>query len=463
MLALSKRRAYRYTLPIIIGIGFLVVVELAAQQRARVLAKLCEQIEHGSESDTVGAVRRLAAMSNPPIAVLVEAAASEKHATAEAAEVAINRLLEEWQGQVDQQERVGRVASQLTNLAAALAEQRRTFSAANYSWLASATRKVMHLASACPAKQTPLLALHCDEIMSVLTSASVVKAAIADHLEQNDEVRESQAETPVGGVDSASSQRAHLEQTFSQFPAQPIATALVESHQPRQAQSPPIADDAGLSPGNALRHESPSSESGGHSLRTDFKRSEQADVEVEQLPMSGDAAERPAWSLPTYRIPPSTSSHEVATVDRASMPSELEDDPKPTTVAATYSTHELLERWQGANGEARKQIENQLSDRGFDHLSPKLVQQYLSENARDRLRIVDMVMKLPGIDVRPWLCLLAEDEDAEVRLAVVTVMATSADKAVLEKAWQIAIHDRDPRIADLANRLRDLRSGTQLR
>ena len=43
--------------------------------------------------------------------------------------------------------------------------------------------------------------------------------------------------------------------------------------------------------------------------------------------------------------------------------------------------------------------------------------------------------------------------------SAVTVMATSDDKALVEKAWQVAIRDRDPRIADLASRLRERRAG----
>jgi hypothetical protein len=52
---------------------------------------------------------------------------------------------------------------------------------------------------------------------------------------------------------------------------------------------------------------------------------------------------------------------------------------------------------------------------------------------------------------------MADDRDANVRLAVVTILATSNDPALIEKAWQVAIRDRDPRIAGMASRLRDRR------
>jgi hypothetical protein len=81
----------------------------------------------------------------------------------------------------------------------------------------------------------------------------------------------------------------------------------------------------------------------------------------------------------------------------------------------------------------------------------------------DRLRLVDDVLTEQEIDARPWLTVLADDEDADVRLVAVTIMATSNDAELIEKAWQVAIRDRDPRIAGLAERLRERRSGARRR
>ncbi len=88
------------------------------------------------------------------------------------------------------------------------------------------------------------------------------------------------------------------------------------------------------------------------------------------------------------------------------------------------------------------------------------MQKYFSNKAEDRMRVMDAVMAEPGAGSGPWLLLLAEDTDADVRLFAVTLMATSNDAGLMEKAWQIAIRDRDPRIADLAGRLRDRRTAT---
>ena len=88
-----------------------------------------------------------------------------------------------------------------------------------------------------------------------------------------------------------------------------------------------------------------------------------------------------------------------------------------------------------------------------------MVEALFSDQTQDRLRLVDDVLKDSATGARPWLMLLADDPNADVRLAALTVMATSSDRALIEKAWQVAIRDRDPRIADLAARLHGRRSG----
>jgi len=111
----------------------------------------------------------------------------------------------------------------------------------------------------------------------------------------------------------------------------------------------------------------------------------------------------------------------------------------------------------------RAELEEELAARGFHPIPKRLIERYFSDNLAERLRLVDSVLTEPGVDARPWLMLLSEDENAEVRLSAVTVMATSNDTTLVEKAWQAAIRDRDSRIADLAIRLRERREGTTRR
>ncbi len=467
MFASSKRRASFYTLPVVVVIGFVLVAGLAAWQRADVIAELADQVARGEKSEATAAVRQLAAIPNPPLTVLVEAAASDERATAEAAQVAINRIMGKWQRQVNKQQRVSSVASGLTELAGALAEQRRAFAPADYLWLASATRKIVRLANKCPAKKTPLVAMHCDSIMSVVNGAHPTGAAVADSAAPTDGGRQHAAATPADQTDSRESQRARLEHEFSAFPTQPIATgADAGTESPAENAKSPMQplpeDDAGLQPGrNSLRNDGLNFQPPSEIARGD---SQSGGMPFGQLPSLDELGGRPGWSLPVFRILPAAPVNSTASDNGRPEAEGLNSLPSSAAVgAAALGTRELLERWRDATNDGRREIEKSLAARGFQRLPEKLVQQYLSTDLEDRLRVVDSVLTQPGVDARPWLFLLAEDENAEVRLLAVTVMATSDDKALVEKAWQVSIRDRDPRIADLAGRLRERRAGTPRR
>jgi hypothetical protein len=126
-------------------------------------------------------------------------------------------------------------------------------------------------------------------------------------------------------------------------------------------------------------------------------------------------------------------------------------------------SRELLGRWRRADISDALAIEEELARRGFGQFSQALVDKLLSDNAEDRLRLVDEVLADPAAGARAWLSLMAVDEHAEVRLLVLTIIATSSDRALLEQAWQAAIHDRDPRVAGLAPRLKERREAARLR
>jgi hypothetical protein len=442
----SKRRAQLYTLPIVVGVGFLVGAGLAAWRRADLVAMLCDQIARGEKSQAAAAVRQLGVISNPPIPILVEAAACDDRATVEAAQVTINKLLDEWEQQVDNHRRLSRVAEQVSQLAGSLAAQRRTFPTSRYPWLASATHTMLRIADKCPPTTTSLLALHCDEIMAQVATASFTPAAsilqppvVAPTIQNGKSVSVAD--------NSQDSDRLQLEQTFGMFPAVPTVVEPSAPHSTVNPRSNVAEEEVHFQTRqNPLRPESapaPRDDAADSLNASAFSSVNQEPVDHRESVPAGNSLRPISNDTPT----------EIAA---ASGPDT------PSSAAGNYSTRELLERWRTASGDEHRDIEHQLAARGFKRLSPGLVQQYLA-SGDGRAHVVDMVLKLPGPEVRPWLLLLGDDEDADVRLMAVTVMATSDDRALIEKAWQISIRDEDPRIADLSVHLRERRAGTQLR
>jgi hypothetical protein len=109
------------------------VAGLAAWQRSGAIADLADRVARGETGEATAAVRQLGAMPNPPLAILVEASASNERTIADAAQAAINRLLGKWQKQVDSNQHINSVASKVTELASALAAQRKEYPTGNQS------------------------------------------------------------------------------------------------------------------------------------------------------------------------------------------------------------------------------------------------------------------------------------------------------------------------------------------
>jgi hypothetical protein len=169
------------------------------------------------------------------------------------------------------------------------------------------------------------------------------------------------------------------------------------------------------------------------------------------------AAWRAKWSNPVTAL---AASRPIEKVD----PQPLADAAITTDAAprlVNEDSRALLRQWRDADRSHALDIEQELFRRGFGRLSHRLVDRLFDEKPSERLRLVDDVLSEPSVGVRAWLLLLVEDPNADVRLLTVTVMATSTDAVLLEAAWQAAIRDPDPRVADLAPRLYERRGGIQ--
>jgi hypothetical protein len=123
----------------------------------------------------------------------------------------------------------------------------------------------------------------------------------------------------------------------------------------------------------------------------------------------------------------------------------------------------LLERWLVQTGSQQQEIERELKRRGFGNLRSDIVRLGLTGDRGARIQLVHDLPAIRGLGARAWLMLFAEDEDPEVRQAAVGVMATSRDAELLERAWNVAVHDRDPRVAELTKQIRHHQSTAGLR
>jgi hypothetical protein len=433
----TKRRhlSYYFSLPVLVAIVFFLVAQLAIRQRAEIVAELADRVAQHEADDATAALRQLAAMPRPPIDVLVSAAASPDQEIAKEAQLLISGLLRRWSRQIDNDQRVSTVSRQLAELAQLLATQHGAFSSADHPWLAATTRRILRLANRTPVDDSPLVAMHCDSVLeSLAASETATKVLVHRSLSAAHPPIVTAVATPVENSQGASSR--NVVEPKSAAHADTSSALASENHLRESASSAPL----------------------------DQRPNDTRPVAAFQSPWRG------AWAHPVFRIlpampinaPPSAAA-ESAPHEQSAPVTDKEIFTGANSPLADDDSRQLLARWLVASGSDVFPLEEELTRRGFGRLSARLVRQFFSEDAAVRLRFIDDVLTEPGVDARPWLILLADDRAADVRLLTVTIMATSDDPTLIEKAWQVAINDRDPRIAGLASRLRDRRDSAQRR
>ena len=451
----KRRRLSLLTLPVVVTVGFLVVAKLTAWQRSDLIADLADCISHGETRDAMEAVHKLATIPNPPIPVLVTAAAADEHETAGAAQVAIDRLLRRWQRDVESKKRYGAIAGDLSELAKSLADTQTDFSDSDHAWLESTVRKILRIADKFPPAQTPLVAVHCDAVLTAIGAGRFpMKPDESPGANDFDGVI-------TGMSDDKSSSRPGLASSESRQGAsgsEHSAESELTPFHPPSTTAPLLRsgdDAAGNSPNDPSVNELRGRDDGSDNEAT-------SDLLSSRPGLPG----RSAGTTPIFRILPAMPINVLP--NGGAAPSRLTPDSRTAaegrgdstsnTLASTDS-RELLRTWVASENGDSQPIERELARRGFGKLSKPIAHQFFSDNPQDRMRLLDNVLAQPGGGSEAWLLLLASDADPDVRLFAVTFMATSNNAALVEKAWQAAIRDHDPRVADLAGRLRERREG----
>jgi hypothetical protein len=120
-------------------------------------------------------------------------------------------------------------------------------------------------------------------------------------------------------------------------------------------------------------------------------------------------------------------------------------------------TIDVMRQLHGPVAEAVAAAEAELGQRGLTAAQIDLARQLTDPDPAIRRGLVDALPAMPGMDARPWLLWLTADAHADVRLAALTVLATSRDPELLRRVEQLASRDRDPRIAALGDRIRQHR------
>lgn len=368
-----------------------VVWTLARVEHARLVSELSRRIATAPEDEATRALRQITQLRDPPIETIVLAATSPAREVSRQARDSIADLLRKWQHESQSDRGAARVAARLERLAVALAAEQAELSALDLPWLEATTEKMLRLATDAPPDDALTFTECCESLLLL--------------------VRGGRAERRAEIVPAAN---AILKSAPLGLFAPPSRVALQSI---ASTDAPEILDEDNPPP-----------------ARPEF---------------STDAAPMPR----PFHQPPAETLQEAAPMPAAETPPA---DDELTDSWAAMGSRKLLERWLVESDATQREIELELGRRGFGRLRSDVVRLALSSNDRAaRVQLVHELSAIPGLGAKAWLMLLAEDPNAEVRLTAVSVMATSSDAELLERAWNVALHDVDPRVASLADRVRN--------
>ncbi len=371
-------------------------------------------------------------MRPAPARALVTASASPNPQIAVAAQSLINHRLQSYGEQIRGNRRLAEIGDDFVAFALALAELQKS-NTGNYGWIRQTAHRIVWLANKMPSGATPSLAAICDTILSSPAGPGVGGAPLSTLATKSALSERSEPSGPRSDLSIA------LPDLRESFQRQPRASNHVAAGAPIVPLTTP---DPGLPPAPSQSIPTPPPNQITPSNRALWRPPRPVNDDTSAAPLSLRILPDPSAGQPI-------AENNAAAQPRQQLSGAANADPS----LADMPARELLSSWRTATAKDAGVLEIELARRGFGILSRPMVEQFLSPDASGRSKLVETVQAQPGASARPWLLLLAADRSADVRLAAVTVMATSNDPQLIEQAFQAAIHDRDPRIAALAAHL----------
>jgi hypothetical protein len=136
-----------------------------------------------------------------------------------------------------------------------------------------------------------------------------------------------------------------------------------------------------------------------------------------------------------------------------SLPRGMAGTNGPAALSETLEHVETVELMRRLQNDGGREAEKELRWRGFTDVELELARQLFDPDPQIRKHLAELLPSLQSIDAAPWLLALCRDEDAEVRLIAVSLIATSGDPALKAEAERIARRDADPRLKNQAQRM----------
>ncbi|HWB09137.1 MAG TPA: hypothetical protein VG826_07935 [Pirellulales bacterium] len=190
---------------------------------------------------------------------------------------------------------------------------------------------------------------------------------------------------------------------------------------------------------------------------------ELAELAPPDLPRAdGTSDVQPRLLLSSEARPLATSSpagaSPVASVNTDRVGNGAESDPG-TSTAQRLQEVDSVDLFALLNGADDAQAAAELAERGFSPRQIEVGRHLVSRDAAERLRWVEVLPGIRGVDARFWLLRLSRDTNVHVRRSAVGLLATDRDPEVIRRLRQIAIEETDADLRDQASRALEVLEG----
>lgn len=122
-----------------------------------------------------------------------------------------------------------------------------------------------------------------------------------------------------------------------------------------------------------------------------------------------------------------------------------------------YDDASVMHWLSSDHAKLREQATLELMSRGYDAAELSIATQFFAGDVPTRIGLVDMIARDPSLDPRPWLWMMARDEHRDVRLRVVSVLATMNDPEAQNRLRTLMVDETDPIVAARIRRVLNLR------
>lgn len=410
---------------------WLLTPSLTQWHRSRLARELFAQLEETPDAEVKVPLRQLDALDAAGLDPLVLAATSPRTAVAQQAQRILSEKTTRWKLLAKPplaDEATQAAKSSLCQLAHSLASRANHLSPSGKQWAEQIALSLIDFAEALPAEQSAPLLLDCSQVLAAIPPRGPRLRTLATRESRPAPSRSlKNAEPQLDGLtrlsDSSLDHLARIEPRSD-----------LEFRQ-RITEAPPQPPQIATQP---LPH--PSAEL--HWLSD----TPSAPAAPQPLPLAEENMEGmfPESQNSLQSEPPQTSIVDVPT------------PPEMASLASRYrqaTLSELLQRLPQAGFHEAGIIRTVLTERGFESTEVALLQRLSAPAKEERLQLIQECSALPAVTSAWMLRRLVHDRDAEVRLKALTALATMQTPDLRELAHELAVHDEDPRVAQLASQL----------